>query len=92
MALTPYKIHKIRRQLSHGTTKASACTLNAVLKFDDIESPHCVYNEKVAVRLGQTLHVPIAAGVLTTTGDGLAFASLHIEAPGLALPNLIPSR
>ena len=89
---TPYKIHRIRRQLSHGITAASACTLNAILKFDGLESPHCVYNEKVAVRLGQTLHVPVAAGVLTTTSDGPAFASLHVEAPGMNLPNIIPSR
>ncbi|GAM09051.1 hypothetical protein OR1_01325 [Geobacter sp. OR-1] len=92
MQETPYKIHRIMRQLSHGCTRASKCTLPAILKFDCDDSPHCVYNENVVVRLGQTLHVPIADGVLTHTGDGPAFASLEIGSPGLSLPNVIDSR
>jgi hypothetical protein len=88
---TPYRINRIRRQLT-GLTKASACSLNAILKFDCPESPHCVYNEKVALRIGQTLHIPLADGVLTTTGDGPAFACLEIGSPGLSLPNIDQSR
>lgn len=92
MQESPYKIHRIMRQISHGSTRSSKCTLPAILKFDCEESPHCVYNESVVVRLGQTLHVPIADGVLTHTGDGPAFASLEIGSPGLSLPNLVESR
>lgn len=92
MPPTPYKINKITRPLSHGCTKASACTLKAILKFDGLESSNCVYNEKVAALLGQTLHVSIAQGVLTCTGDGHAYASLEIGSHDIALPNLSRSR
>ena len=42
----------------------------------------------VAVRLAQTLHVPITDGILTTAGPGEAFASLGLGAPGLPLPDV----
>jgi hypothetical protein len=92
MHSTPYKIHRIRRRTSTGVTAASFCTINAILKFDCDESPHCVYNEYVATRLAQTLHLPIADGVLTFTSDGPAFASLEIASPGLSLPDILDSQ
>lgn len=73
-------------------TGASPCTINAILKFDGPESPHCVYNEQVAVRLAQTLHIPIADGVLTTSGAGQAFVSLEVASPGIALPDILKSQ
>ncbi len=92
MPPTPYKIHRIRHRTTSGVTSASFCTLNAILKFDCDESPHCVYNEYVATRLSQTLHLPVADGVLTSTGDGPAFASLEIASPGLSLPNMLETQ
>jgi hypothetical protein len=92
MAPTPYKIHHIRRRSTIGVTAASLCTLNAVLKFDCDESPFCVYNEYVTTKLAQTLHMPVADGVLTSTGDGPAFASLEVASPGLSLPDLLESQ
>lgn len=92
MIPTPYKIHRIRRRTKTGVTAASLCTLNAILKFDCDESPHCVYNEHVATRLAQTLHLPVADGVLTSTGDGPAFASLEVASPGLSLPDMLESQ
>ena len=92
MTATPYIIHRINRRTKTGITAASLCTLNAILKFDCDESPYCVYNEHVAVRLAQTLHLPVMDGVLASTNDGPAFASLEIAATGLRLPNLLDSQ
>lgn len=83
-----YTVRSIRSRPIGGVTKASACTLDGVMKFDGDESPHCVYNEAVGVRLAQTLHAPVADGVLTVSGDGQAFVSLHLAAPPDRLPNL----
>ena len=84
-----YKIRRISGTRKAGVTVPSVCTLDAALKFDSTESPHCVYNEYVAQRLAQTLHVPIAEGVLTTTGDGPAYASLLVHSPGINLPDVL---
>ncbi|RLL51723.1 hypothetical protein D8Y20_08525 [Mariprofundus sp. EBB-1] len=62
--------------------------MNAVLKADNVESPQCVYNEKVATNLAQTLHIPNAAGVLADTSGSTSFASLEIASPGISLPNI----
>ena len=56
------------------------------------ESPHLVYNELVSLRLAQSLKVPVADGVLTVSGDGLAYASLEVALPGKALPDALPSQ
>lgn len=87
---TAYRIHKIAPQKrgSRGITKPAACTLHGILKFDCEESPHLVYNEYVATRLAQMLRIPVADGVLTVAGDGLAYASLEVALPGLDLPNM----
>lgn len=90
--MTPYKIHHIRSRAKNGITTASFCTLNAILKFDCDESPYCVYNEHLATRLAQTLHVPVADGVLTSTTDGPAFASLEVDSSSLSLPDLLESQ
>jgi len=92
MSATPYKIHRICRRTKIGSTAASFCTLSAVLKFDSDESPFCVYNEHVATKLAQTLHLPAADGVLTSTGDGPTYASLEVFTPGLSLPDLLQSQ
>lgn len=92
MSATPYIIHRINRRTQSGITAASLCTLNAILKFDCDESPYCVYNEHVAVKLAQTLHSPVTDGVLASTNDGSAFASLEIATTGLRLPNLLNSQ
>ena len=65
-----YRIRRIYSRRVKGSTQASQGTLDAILKFDGEESPHCVYNEIVALRLAQTLHVPVADGALTLTPDG----------------------
>jgi len=84
-----YKIRRITGIRKNGVTVPSLCTLEAALKFDSTESPHCVYNEYVAHRLAQTLHAPVAEGVLTNTGDGQAYASLMLHSPGINLPDVL---
>jgi len=85
-----YKIRSIRKKSLPGVTSPVSCSLDAILKFDSAESPYCVYSELVALRLAQTIHIPIASGVLTTTGGGEAYASIEIGSPGLRLPDLLP--
>jgi len=84
-----YKIRSIRKKSFPGVTAPVSCSLDAILKFDSAESPFCVYSELVALRLAQTLHIPVASGVLTVTGSGEAYASLELGAPGLRLPDLL---
>lgn len=88
MEPTPYKIHKVMRQLSTGSTKPFACAVSAVLKYDCDESPQNVYNELVAIRLAQALHIPIANGVLTDQNGTDHFASLYIGRSNEKLPPL----
>jgi len=65
--------------------------MNAILKHDSPAIPYCVYNEKVATNLAQTMHIPNAAGVLANTPGVHGFASLEIASPKIALPNMRPS-
>lgn len=90
----PYRIHKISRKTrgAAGLTSPAACTLHGILKFDGNESPHLVYNEYVALRLAQAARIPVADGVLTVAGDGLAYASLEVALPGMVLPDVLPSQ
>lgn len=85
-----YKIRSIRKKSFPGVTAPVSCSLDAILKFDSTESPYCVYSELVALRLAQTFHIPVANGVLTTTGSGEAYASIELCSPGLRLPDLLP--
>lgn len=87
-----YKIRRISSTRKSGITTPAFCTLEATLKFDGEEAPHCVYNEYVALRLAQTLHAPIAEGVLTSTGDGPAYASLMLDSPGINLPDVLENQ
>jgi len=87
-----YRIRRIYSRKVKGSTQASQGTLDAILKFDGDESPHCVYNEIVALRLAQTLHIPVADGALTLTQDGHTYASLELAASGLQLPDVLESR
>src|SRR4030067_2856986 len=87
-----YKIVRISKKPLPGITAPVACSLDAILKSDCAESPYCVYSELVALRLAQTIHIPVATGVLTTTGAGEAYASIEIASPGLRLPDLLPTQ
>lgn len=88
MSPVPYKIHSITKQLTNGSTRPYAGAVNAIIKFDVPESPYCVYNELVAVRLAQTFHIQVADGVLTFAKQKNGFASLEIDAPGIELPDV----
>jgi hypothetical protein len=90
--LEHYKVRSIRNKKSDSITKPLACSLDAILKFDGINSPCCVYNELVALRLAQTIHIPVATGVLTITGAGEAYASIELSSPGLRLADLLESQ
>lgn len=92
MPTRTYKIRSISRRRVKGITSPSVGSLDAVLKFDSVESEHCVYNEYVAMRLAQTLHVPVADGVLGVAGDGPLFASLQLSSPGMRLPDPLESQ
>lgn len=83
-----YLVRRILRKTGSGATVSSYCTLDAILKFDCDETPHGVYNELVALKLGHMLGVPVASGVLTNTMDGQTFASLQLGSPGMTLPNV----
>lgn len=83
-----YIVRRILRKTGKGATSSSLCTLDAVLKFDCDDTPHGVYNEHVALKLGQVLNMPVAAGVLTATSDGQTYASLHVGSPGMTLPDV----
>lgn len=88
MITTPYKIHQIIRRLSTGATKPYVCSVKAVLKADCDEAPLAVYNELVAVRLAQTLHIPIASGLITDRAGSDAFASMYVGRSDEQLPAL----
>jgi hypothetical protein len=83
-----YLVRRLLRQSRKGVTKASYCTMSAILKFDCEETPHGVYNELVALKLGQRLNAPVAAGVLAATSDGQTFASIEAGGPGMVLPDV----
>ncbi len=86
-----YKLHNISDESPGGSTITLYCTMDAILKLDSPASRHCVYNELVAIKLAQTLHIPVADGVLTTTGDGPGYASLQLDYPGIELPDVMYS-
>lgn len=63
-------------------------TLDVVLKQDSDNSPSCVYNEMVALRLAQRLGVPLAMGVPSVGDGGTYFASLTVGGLSINLPNV----
>lgn len=87
--ITIHRISRKRRKSHDGITEPLTATVDAILKFDSPESRFCVYNEISALRLAQTLHVPVADGVLTTTSAGHTYASLMLDTSGMLLPNLL---
>ncbi|MEO8801796.1 MAG: hypothetical protein ABI375_00395 [Rudaea sp.] len=88
MNLPTYIVRSILRPVGKGVTNPFFCTLDGVIKFDCDESPYAVYNELVAQRIGERVGAPIAAGGITISPRGEAFASLRSGAPGLSLPDL----
>jgi hypothetical protein len=90
----PYRIHKINRprRSPQDIAAPATCTLHGILKVDQPESPHLVYNEYVALRLGQALRVPVADGILAVAGDGLAYVGLESGLPGMDLPDVRSSQ
>ena len=87
-----YAVRRLGSFRSSGVTAPVSASVDAVIKFDTPESPHCVYNEITAVNLAQRLNIPVANGVLTTVGTGLAFASLELGAPGVPLREIAGNR
>ena len=63
-------------------------TLDVILKQDSDNSPTCVYNEMVALRLAQRLGVPLAVGVPSVGDGGTYFASLTVGGLSINLPNI----
>jgi hypothetical protein len=51
-----------------------------------------VYNEYVVLRLAQATRIPVADGVLTVAGDGLAYASLEVALTGMVLLDVLPGQ
>jgi len=86
--IVTYKIRALRNKKVTGLTQPIQASLEAILKFDGSESPHCVYNEYVALRLAQSLNIPVADGVLVELGDSKIYASLEVASPGISLPDL----
>lgn len=91
--MTFYKITKLGKQASQGSmTEPLRGTLDVVLKQDSDNSPACVYNELVALRLGQRLGLPLAMGVPSVGDGGTYFASLVIGGLSINLPNISASK
>ena len=87
-----YKIHRIYKKKLAGNTAPVSCSLDAILKYDSLESQYFVYSELVASLLAQTIHVPVAIGVLTKIDAGDAYASIELGSPGLRLPDLLKTQ
>ncbi len=84
-----YKIRKLSRKLPGGSmTEPVHGTLDVILKQDSDQSPTCVYNELVCLRLAQRLGVPLALGVPSVADGGTYFASLIVGGLSINLPNI----
>lgn len=88
MPAPTYRILQISDRRAGGQSTPQYCSLSAILKYDSCAYPCAVYTEYVATRLAQTLHVPVADGVLVRTDSGLAFASIVAGRKGHPLPPL----
>lgn len=91
-SLPPYSLRRLARSHLDGVTQPVSGALDAIVKFDSAEAPHCVYCEIVAVRLARMLGIPIAEGVLTLIGTRPGFASLRLACHGWAATNVPTSR
>lgn len=87
MIESAYKLRRVGSSLK-GMTNPRRCTLDAVLKRDGDDLPYCVYSEYVALRLAQTLHIPVADGALTDCDEMTAYASLKISTGADCLPEM----
>lgn len=84
-----YKIKELKRKVPGGSmTEPVRGTLDVILKQDSDNSPTCVYNEMVALRLAQRLGVPLAMGVPSVGDGGTYFASLTVGGLSINLPNI----
>ena len=91
--MTFYKIRKLGSRVPGGSmTEPIRGSLDVVLKQDSANSPCCVYNEIVALRLAQRLGVPLAMGVPSVGDGGTYFASLTVGGLSINLPNLTSKR
>jgi len=88
MPLATFTIKSFGPQTGKGRTAPFTGTLDAILKRDGEESPYAVYNEYVALRLGQMLSLPLMAGVPVAGPTGLLFASLRLNETGMSLPDM----
>jgi hypothetical protein len=87
--VTFYKIKQIKQQVAtHSMTAPIRGTLDVVLKQDGENSPSCVYNEMVALRLAHRLGIPVAMGVPSVGDGGIYFASLTVGGLSINLPNV----
>lgn len=87
--MTFYKIKQIKKKIATASmTEPVRGTLDVVLKQDGDNSPCCVYNEMVALRLAQRLGIPVAMGVPTLGDGGIYFASLIVGGLSINLPDL----
>lgn len=84
-----YKISKLGKKVRGiSATEPVRGTLDVVLKQDSENSPCCVYNELVSLRLAQRLGVPLAMGVPSVGDVGTYFASLVVGGLSINLPNV----
>ncbi len=84
-----YRIKSLGKRVSSlSMTEPVRGTLDVVLKQDSDNSPCCVYNETVALRLAQRLGVPLAMGVPSVGDGGMYFASLIVGGLSINLPNI----
>ncbi|MCG7952678.1 MAG: hypothetical protein N0E56_15880 [Candidatus Thiodiazotropha endolucinida] len=84
-----YRIKKLGKKASSlSMTEPVRGALDVVLKQDSDNSPCCVYNETVALRLAQRLGVPLAMGVPSVGDGGMYFASLMVGGLSINLPNI----
>lgn len=83
-----YSISGNTKRSRTGGTGSRLGAIEAVLKFDNPESPTCAYNEFAAARIAELVGVPVASGVLTDHADGVCFASLVAASSGARLPHV----
>lgn len=87
--MTFYRISKLKGKATTGSmTDPVRGTLDVVLKQDGEDSLACVYNELVALRLGQRLGLSLAMGVPSVGDGGTYFASLVVGGLSINLPNI----
>jgi len=89
LGVTFYRIKELGAKVPGGSmTEPVRGTLDVVLKQDSDNSPCCVYNEMVALRLAQRIGVPVAMGVPSVGDGGIYFASLIVGGLSINLPNI----